>query len=282
MPESKEQRPGPIAVAIAGDTNGPVRTERFRLTGEARGPWSNDAAHGGAPAALLARCAGQFGADADLRLAGFSTTFNGPVPLGEIAIEAELVKPGRRQRIVALRLLAGGRLRMEARAVLLRRGAVELPPPGPVAGSGGGMGEPGQGREVDQTRWAWDDGPAFHRTANTVRAVEGGPDRTGETGSAWFRLEAPLIGADPARPAERAVAAADFGNGVAHPVPFGEYLFVNCDLNVSLFREPVGEWIGIAARSIFDPGGAGVTTTRIFDGQGEVGSAAQTLFVDRV
>lgn len=279
MDRASNDRPGPVATALGTESADGKLTERFRLTGEALGPWSQDAAHGGAPAALLARQAGRHGEPDGLRLAALSATFNGPVPMGDIAIESEVVKPGRRQRIVALKLTGGGRIRMEARAVLLRRGAVDLPPGPP---EGGGLSDPGQGREVDRAKWASGEGPAFHRTANTVLAVEGGPDRTGERGSAWFRLDAELVEGEPAGGVERAVAAADFGNGVAHPVPFGEYLFANCDLNVSLLRDPAGEWIGIDSRSRFHRGGAGVTTTGLYDRDGYLGTATQTLFLDRV
>lgn len=284
MSVSQSRAPGPVAVPIGREKQDGRAVERYRLTGEARGPWDEASAHGGAPAALLARSALDAGRSDGLRLAGLNITFLGPVPLGEVTVESEVVKPGRRQRVVALRLAGGNRVALEARAVLLRRGTVDLPPEvrrDREPGKPDGMNEPGAGREVDQSRWAVGDGPAFHRTANTVRAVEGGPDRTGERGSAWFRLDSELVEGAPAGGVERAVAAADFGNGVAHPAPFGEYLFANCDLNVSLLRDPAGEWIGIDSRSRFDPGGAGVTTTDLYDRDGYFGAASQTLYVDR-
>lgn len=279
---SSSLRPGPVAVPAGESAGDGHRQTRFRLSGEARGPWSDDAAHGGAPAALLAREALLAGGSRDLRLAGLSITFYGPVPLGEITIRSEVVKPGRRQLVVALRLSADGLARMEARAVLLRRGSVELPPRTLADRDRDRMADPGHGRVIDQSRWALGDGPAFHRTANTALAVEGGPDRSESLGSVWFRLDAPLVAGEETAGVERAVAASDFGNGVAHPVPFGEYLFANCDLNVSLFRDPVGEWIGIRARTDFDPGGAGVTATELFDAEGRIGTASQTLYLDRI
>jgi len=277
-----QRPPGPVAIPLGAATVDGTRVERFELTGEARGPWQGDAAHGGAPAALLARSAEAHAAEGGLRLAALSATFYGPVALGEARIESEVVKPGRRQRVVALRLTGGGRGLMDARAGLLRRGAVELPAGAlPEDGAGKGLGEPGAGRPVDRRLWADGDGPAFHRTANTVLAVAGGPDTVGPTGSAWFRLEAPLVAGEGPSPAQRAVAAADFGNGLAHPVPFGEYLFANCDLNVSLLREPAGEWVGLRSRTEVDPAGAGLTVTEIFDRDGRAGAASQTLYVDR-
>lgn len=190
MTPADQSAVGPVAVRGESTADGGRRTDRFELKDQARGPWQDDAAHGGAPAALLAGVAESHGVGDGLRLAALASTFYGPVMLGEIAIESEVVKPGRRQRVVALRLTGSGRVLMEARAVLLRRGDVRVPE---NADAGERMADPGIGRPVDYRHWAAGEGAAFHRSANTVLAVEGGPDRVGLTGSAWFRLDAPLL-----------------------------------------------------------------------------------------
>lgn len=268
----------PAAIAVPHDdpraTDGP-----FELTGLARGPWQDDAAHGGAPAALIVRAAEAHCEQGNLRVGVLNMTFFGPVLLGEVTLETEVLKPGRRQRVVGVRLVAGGRTAIEARAVLIRRGEVDLP--ATATGEEERLPEPETGRKVDQSQWAHGENEAFHRTANTVLALEGGPDRVGEHGAGWFRLEYPLVEGESVTGAQRAAAAADFGNGLAHPVPFGEFLFVNCDLNLALLREPEGDWIGLRARTEVDPGGAGLTTTELFDRRGRCGSATQILYVDR-
>lgn len=265
-----------IAVPLPGG-EGP--NERFELTGLARGPWQDDAAHGGAPAGLLARAAERLGREDGLRLASISLAFNGPVSLGEIEVRAELVKPGRRQRVVSVAIASGDRTLIEGRAVLIREGNVDLPTEAlaPRATLEGPEGM----REIDRRLWADGEGDAFHRTANSVVSVMGGPDRLGVEGAVWIRLDVPLVAGEETTGAQRAVAAADFGNGVAHPVPFGEYLFINCDLNVSLLREPADEWVGLDSRTEVDPNGAGLTSTGLFDSGGQFGVASQILYVDR-
>lgn len=253
--------------------------EEFELTGLARGPWQDDAAHGGAPAALIVRAAEAHCDEGALRVGSLNMTFFGPVLLGPIRIETTVLKPGRRQRVVGVRLSDGDRTLIDARAVLIRRGEVSLPEgaesePETLPG-------PEHARDVDRRKWAHGEGDAFHRNTNTVLALEGGPDEVGPTGSGWFRLEYPLVPGEDPSGAQRAIAAADFGNGLAHPVPFGEFLFVNCDLNLALLREPEGEWIGLRSRTEVDPGGAGLTTTEVFDQLGRCGSATQILYVDR-
>lgn len=270
-----------IAVSLGRQAKSETELEeQFELTGLARGPWQEDSAHGGAPAALILRAAEEHCEDGLLRVGSLNMTFFGPVHLGRIVIETSVLKPGRRQRVVGISLSDGERRLIDARAVLIRRGEVSLPEV--AVGNAEQLPGPEHAREVDRSKWAHGTNDAFHRNANTVLALEGGPDQVGSTGSGWFRLEYPLVAGESPSGAQRAIAAGDFGNGLAHPVAFGEFLFVNCDLNLALLREPEGEWIGLRSRTEVDPGGSGLTTSDVFDLQGRCGTATQILYVDRV
>ncbi|MBK5231409.1 MAG: thioesterase family protein [Thermoleophilia bacterium] len=257
----------------------PKGGQSYELTGMSRGPWQADAAHGGPPAALLVREAERHCDDGQLRLLSLSSTFYGPVMLGGIEITSEVVKPGQRQKVVSLTLSSNGRTAIEARAILIRVADVELPDTvEPIEPE---MTPIEEGAEVERGLWFPGDEIAFHRTANTVKVVEGGPETVNHTGAAWFHLDCLVVPDEVVTPAQRAAAAADFGNGLAHPVPFGEYLFVNCDLNVNLLREPAGEWIGLVSRTDVDRIGSGLTVTELHDVGGRFGSASQSLYVDR-
>lgn len=260
---------------------GPGRSARFELGPAARGPWRPDAAHGGAPAALLTRAIEAHGAETGMRLASFQSVFLGPVMLGEVELETEVVKPGTRQMVIAARLTDGDRTLVEARGVLLRSGRIRLPPGAAEhAGAGDAMPPPDGFGAAEEGRWGNDGETAFHKTSNTIRVVEGGPEQVRSDGAAWFRLDAPVVPGEVPSPAQRAVAAADFGNGLAHPVPFGDYVFVNCDLNVWLLREPQGEWIGLRSLTEVSANGSGVTRTALHDSDGRFGTAGQSLYVD--
>ena len=214
-----------------------------------------------------------------MRLAAFHSVFLGPVMLGEVELTTEVLKPGRRQMVVGAKLNAGGRTLIEARGVLLRTGEVELPRS--AEGEDPGMPPVEAGRLTSGGRWGSGEGLAFQRTSNTIRLIEGGPEDDRRDGAAWFRLDSPIVPGERPSPAQRAVAAADFGNGLAHPISFEEFVFVNCDLNVWLLREPVGEWIGVSATTEVSTNGSGVTRTGLFDGDGRFGTAGQSLYVDR-
>ena len=62
-------------------------------------------------------------------------------------------------------------------------------------------------------------------------------------------------------------------------MPWGEYVFINPDLTIYVFREPVGEWICLDARMIVADGGAGFSEAVLYDDRGRVGRSLQSLYV---
>jgi hypothetical protein len=98
-----------------------------------------------------------------------------------------------------------------------------------------------------------------------------------------MRLAVPLIAGQTPTPLQRTLAAADFGNGVASALPWGQFLFINTDLTVSLPYTPQGEWIGLdASTSLNAQEGRGVAYSRLYDERGAIGHALQSLFVQRL
>lgn len=274
------------AVAHVGTTlpndSGGVVTEPATLTAAARGPWDAAMAHGGAPAALLTRAVERRAASVDQRVSSLAFTFLGPVPLGPVTVRTSVRKPGMRLQVVHGELIAGDRIVMEVRAVLLRRARIALP-------SGVGMPwpelPPPEGLEPSTARLVAagvDPGsdPSFHPTAMEIRLVDGSLQSVTDRTAAWLRLVLPVVPGETPSGAQRAAAAADFGNGLAHPVSFDDFLFVNCDLTVSFHRDPAGEWIGVRPQTAVDAHGTGLTTTELHDAAGRFGTATQTLFVD--
>lgn len=239
-------------------------------TGHARGPWDPGQLHGGAPGALIAEAVQEEG----WLVARLTLDFLGPVPLAPLTVDARTTKPGRSLRVAEAELSAGGQVVVRARAVRLRRGHVELPErseedPLPAL--------PGEGRlDAFPARDGHDEG--FHLTGMEIRFVDGSDFGLGPA-RAWFRLARPLVDDVPASPLARAVAAADFGNGVSRIVDFDRYLFVNTDLTVHLHREPAGEWVLLDARTRLEPHGAGLAYSMLSDERGPLGLAAQSLFV---
>ena len=244
---------------------------RFLPTGLARGPWDENALHGGAPAALLTHIA-QNTAGPEFGLARLTFELTRPVPLASLEVRAEASR-GRSARRVALQIEHDGVPMGRAIALMLREQPVQVPT-GPARTLEPAPDECTQRYETP----GMPSGEFFHHRAMDIRVATGSTREPGPA-AAWFRLRAPVLEGVETTPAMRAAAASDFGNGLSWVLPFDEYLFANTDLTVYLHRAPVGEWIGIDAETIAQPNGIGLSSSTLYDAVGRVGMAHQNLLI---
>jgi hypothetical protein len=89
----------------------------------------------------------------------------------------------------------------------------------------------------------------------------------------------PLVAGEKISQLGRVLVVADSGNGVSTTLDWRKFLFINVDLTVHLHRLPGGEWVGLDAVTLPQPDGVGLADTALFDEQGPLGRAAQTLLV---
>ena len=248
----------------------------FRAAPSTRGPWDASMMHGGAPSGLIAHAMEQLQPGADLAVARLTIEFLAGVPVGDVWVRTSLVKPGRRFQVVDATLAVGGRAACLARAVRLRQADVAGAAAAPAAAFAAAL------PPVDDCEPLApfvEDEEMFHPAATEIRHAGG------ETGSgaaaAWIRLRGELLPGVAPSPLVRAVAAADFANGLSAVLPIDEWLFVNTELTVHLHRMPEGEWIGLDARTVSEATGVGLSSGVLHDVSGPVGTCAETLFVER-
>jgi acyl-CoA thioesterase len=244
----------------------------------AGGPWDPNALHGGAPAALivteLERMLPQ-----QLAVGRLSFELLRPVPSAPLTLSVEAVRPGRRVQEFAVELRHDGELVCRASALALQ----------PVPSEAIGQTKTNLHEQSPARRLASPDSPdvqpfevdgplrpAF-ASAIEMRWISK-PWRRGPA-QLWMRLRAPVLPGAPASPLATLVAASDFGNGVSAELRFDEFIFINADLVVHLWRPPRGEWIGLDARTLLYEDGAGVAESVLHDVHGPVGRAFQTLVV---
>jgi hypothetical protein len=245
----------------------------------ARGPWDPEALHGGPTSALLARAVERCLTDGvDLEVARMTVELLRPVPVAPLAVEAAVVRPGRKVQLVeaTVRDAASGNEVARARALLIRAATVALPEDPMLAVDGPPIG-PGT---VAAERPIMDDYPAFHNTATELRYVAGTFADVGPV-TVWIRLQVPVVEGEEPSPFERVMAAADFGNGVSRVLSWETHLFINPDLTVHLLRPAVGEWIALEARTALGPSGHGMAESALYDEVGLIGRAVQSVLVDR-
>lgn len=249
---------------------------RFRATELGRGPWDPGALHGGAPAALLMRAFEELPAPDTVAITRVTYEFMRPVPLGELQIRAEVVRPGRRVQLLEASVLTPeGNEVVRARALQIQRsdsGAVTPAPPPPLPGPE--LGEP------DVPSFLRGGDPFFGADAMEIRFVSGTFNEPGPA-AAWFRLRVPLVAGEEASPLQRLAAAGDFGNGISAALPWGDWVFINPDLTLYVERAPIGEWICLDSQTAIADGGAAVAESVLYDRTGRLGRAAQGLLVAR-
>ena len=90
----------------------------------------------------------------------------------------------------------------------------------------------------------------------------------------------PVVAGEEPSPEQRAVAVADFGNGISSELDFATSIFINPDLTVHLVRPPEGEWVCLDARTRFGPPGTGLAESALWDGRGRIGRSLQSLYVE--
>jgi hypothetical protein len=273
--------------------------EDFMPTEHAGGPWDPQALHGGAPAALITSAFQRLEPGSGLPIARLGFELLRPIPFAPLSISSEIVRPGRRVQELAGELRHGEELIARASALRVQQIPDGLPgvPPAPSAadtareprpasthgavvdGDEAGAGRMPGPEAGEAVRFALNhsDRPSFASSAMEMRWLdppfELGPARV------WMRLRHPLLPGEPLTPLARVAATADFGNGVSAALPFDRYLFINADLNLHLHRAPLGEWIGLDARTLLSGGGMGLAESVLHDVHGPVGRAFQTLVV---
>ncbi len=239
-----------------------------------RGPWSFDHCHAGPPAGLMATIIAE--ESPDLRMTRFTADIPGPIPLAPVRVVTSDIRRGRRIALVEASMSTrDGTMVMRAAAWMIRvdRDVVEatqtdrepLPPP-----------ESCTVFRLD----IWGEEPDFTE-AIELRAAEGEPFSGNGPAAMWARVHKPLIAGKPWNHYARAVATADFPNGVAAIEPMDRLIAVNTDVTVYFGREPVGQWIGIRSQTNSSGLGLGMTDSLLYDTSGFLGTANQSIYFGR-
>lgn len=248
----------------------PREDGRFESTVHAQGAWNPHEQHMAPVAGILAHCLERFEPRPDLRMSRLSFDILGLIPDGEFEVVTSMLRPGRTIELIQAELVSGGRTAVRATAWRLQRfdtsaiAAIEdAPMPGLEQAS-----EP-----VVLTDW-----PGGYIRSIEVRLLPG--HRAGR-GRVWLRTRHPLVSGESFSDFARLIGLVDTSNGVAVRVPPGadSYLFPNVDLQIHLYREPAGEWLGLENSVSFGSDGIGLTSSVLHDLSGPFGRAEQILTI---
>jgi len=252
----------------------PDGTEVFRPNGVCRGPWSLDHCHAGPPTALLARAVERL--VPEQRLVRLTVELTRPVPMAGFTIEASTTRVGRTVSTATARILD-----LDGRQVALANSShlAAQPEDRGVQSSIAPVTDPSLA-----TRGPFPLSESRHGSTAFMDGVEisyppGENNSPGPT-TLWMRTVAIVEGETPS-PFQRVCPLADCGNAISRNAEPTEFGFVNTDLTIHLHREPVGDLIGSQVSSIWNADGIGMSDALLFDAQGPIGRAVQTLLVNR-
>jgi hypothetical protein len=245
---------------------------RYESTAATAGPWSPALQHAGPPSALVGRAMERCGRRPELRVARVTIDLPRPIPVGELAVAARVVRSGGRSELLEGEIRAGGEVVLLARAwrivrspddtPALRHGAGPPPLPGPQPPHGL------SGAHVDgyiaAMEWRFQGEEGFD---------DRGPGRT------WGRQRIPLVAGEPDSPLTRVLTIADASWAVGFELDHLRQFVINTDVTVALHREPVGEWLCMRTATFASPGGSGLAEGRLDDSAGDCGRILQTLLV---
>lgn len=240
---------------------------RYQSTIHAQGAWNEHEQHMAPVSGILTHCLEQFEPRPELRMARISFDILGMIPDGEFDVVTTLLRPGRTIQLVQAELVSGGRTAVRAVAWRLQRSDTTAV----AAIEDERMPGPDQGEPLTLTEW-----PGGYIRSVEIVAL---PGHASGRGRVWLRTRHPLVGGETFSDLARLVGLIDTSNGIATRVRpgLGSYMFPNVDLQVHLYREPTGEWLGLQNSVSFGPDGIGLTSTVLHDGTGPFGRAEQIL-----
>ena len=253
--------------------DGAGTTGRYLAGAATSGPWDERMQHGGPPNALAVTVAERAIRDetgrTDLVALRLAADFVGPVPVGEISLNAQIVRAARSAALVDVRISAAGRLCLVTRIWFVRLAdtsgiAPPAPAPDPVADVAPssdltfGYGASLEWRFVKSRMWV--PGPA----------------------AAWVRPTIPVLPGVPLTGLALVAHIADSGSGISAELDWRQWSFRNIDLDVHLARPVEGDWILMDATTQLGPAGSALARSTLSDVCGPVGSGLQTLVLARL
>ncbi|MDA8369240.1 MAG: thioesterase family protein [Nocardiopsaceae bacterium] len=249
----------------------PAGDGRYLPTLATQSPWEAECQHGGPPTALLAAAIADHTRNDGLRIGRVTADFLGPIPLAEVEVRVRTLRPGRRVQLAEAEMLHDGVAVVIARAwqfaVRPDGGPATAQPAAPV------LPEPEAAAELQAVMDAFGYGRAHEWRVTSQESPMRGPS------SVWARPRVPLMKGRPTSGVERILTVADSANGLSLELPLDSWLSIPPGLSVTVLREPVEEWVHMAARTHLAGDGVGLTEAEVTDTKGLLAVVAQPLHV---
>ena len=245
----------------------------FEPTEHASGAWSEEDHHFASIAGLVVHKLERFRSDqgdSQLQLGRISYDILGRLPMSELTVDVEVLRPGRTIELLQATVTIAGRAVVIARAWYLSRAD--------TADVVGGQAEPMPSPEEVEP-WEMSNGwPGGYIAQIQARVVQQRPGRA----TVWLHSPSEIVAGETAGDLARFFSSIDAANGIAVRQQTDRWTFPNVDLTVHLHRVPEGTWTGLDTEVIWGPDGVGLTSSTLHDARGPVGTAEQVLTLRRI
>lgn len=242
----------------------------FTPTKASMGAWSADDYHFASLAGLVVYELEREFADTGMQLSRISYDILGRLPLQDVTVATEVIRPGK-----AIQLVRATVTIAEREAVLVdawymahhdtSEVASEFAPefPGP---------DECEKKPFDPV---WGDG--------FVTTIDGriAPAKKDRSVFGWVSATPALVKDEPRNAFAQYCTAIDVANGITITEDPAEWICPNVDLTIHFYRRPEGEWVGLESKNRWGATGVGLTSTALHDINGPVGRAQQLQSVQR-
>lgn len=252
--------------------------EYFTATNHVRSGWGPDMQHGGPVAALLTRALRRCDPVPNTEVARITVDLLGPVPIGQVRVQATVQRPGKRIQLTAATMQApteGDQWRTVATATAWRLATQDTSHV--THNADPDRAKPTRGVPLDARRL-----PGSWASEGFIDSVDWHIEpRAGDGPTvAWLRLKHDLIDGERPDPLDTVAAIADNANGIGARLDPRRYAFLNTDMTMNLHTQPRSAWIGLAAETTVGPNGAAMSAATIHDEHGPIGRVTQTVLVE--
>ncbi len=270
------QGPAPASVYVR-------EGERFAPTAWAQSAWRKGSQHGAPVTGLLARALAHRAAEEGIQLTRLTIDLVRAAPMAPVATRVRVRDAGRRVQHLEATVEADGEPLVRAAAMAFRADPVAV-----SATADGGSDAPPAPLSKAGPPYAWasgrgPEGPTDFVAAMEVRLVEGC-----ELPTAWMRPAVPLVEGETATPLERVAICADMTYGLPLVAQMSRsrsaavdrpFVVINPDTTLNLHRPARSEWICLESSVVYGPDGVGTALSRLFDEEGAIGGASQSVLV---
>ncbi|MFJ3957933.1 thioesterase family protein [Arthrobacter sp. NPDC090010] len=251
---------------------------RYQSTVHAQGAWNPHEQHMAPASGLMVHELARHEPRPDLRMARLSFEILGLIPGGEFSIRCSTLRPGKTIELVQAELLAPDAKGIERVAIRAAAWRLITTDTTAIAAAEDDPIPALEDCESFDVASLW---PGGYISSLDVRVA---PHHRPGKGCVWVGTSHPLTDLADSEDWVRLMGLVDTTNGIAareKPGP-GGYAWPNTDLQIHMYRQPVGEWLGLDNSVSFGTDGIGLTSTVLHDLHGPFGRAEQILTIRAV